>query len=233
MQAEPGDQGPREFCGHYFGPNRTCYHGELCPYSHDVEGYRVAHGLNFCPNCGEFCKGKQCKDCHMKMDQTQFCRFKYGPQNYCNQEADCTASHDDDAYMAANDLKRCKCGKFCRGRQCRDCYSKTPRFCFAYFGEQWSCAGLMDGSCAYNHDVEAYKAFHGLNQCERCEHFCKGQRFCKNCSDRRHDGHESRQRHDTERIEKCAMDQCQEMTSRKYCRDCNDAIHRYQIPTYN
>ena len=57
----------------------------------------------------------------------QFCRGYFGISHKCRHGEKCSYSHDEEAYLTANDLKRCQtkdCTKFCKGRNCRTCNEK-------------------------------------------------------------------------------------------------------------
>lgn len=73
--SEPTGPLPMEMtpCRFHFGSSGPCRYGDMCFFSHDPAVYMEYHGLHFCPNedCGQMCRGKQCKECHDKMVETK------------------------------------------------------------------------------------------------------------------------------------------------------------------
>lgn len=58
----------QEPCTNFF-IEKQCRHGDDCFYSHDPELFKALYSLTSCPTegCNNFCRGQQCKACHLKM----------------------------------------------------------------------------------------------------------------------------------------------------------------------
>lgn len=58
-------------CRHVFEKRVPCPYGEHCMFSHDPAVYMYANNLRICPNpnCGNYCRGLQCKQCHHAMKE--------------------------------------------------------------------------------------------------------------------------------------------------------------------
>lgn len=105
-----------------------------------------------------------------------FCYYIRKRNGTCTNEK-CAFNHDVEAFKTANDLKECpseNCSNYCKvtSAKCATCRSLLdPKFCFKYF-KDFSCT---DEKCKYLHDVDRYKAKHGLKDCpyEGCTNYCK------------------------------------------------------------
>jgi hypothetical protein len=98
----------------------------------NLEKNDIQNEIHPCKYCGNFCKGKQCRDCHLKMISTQCecidCSIKFIPLRCFNCEN----------FQAKNSLNNCpECGNiFCSlsksgktFQTCYDCYQNDFSNC--------------------------------------------------------------------------------------------------------
>jgi hypothetical protein len=150
----------------------------------------------------------------------QFCRGYFGMSHKCSSGDKCKFSHDEEAYLVTNKLKRCQtdgCTKFCKGVNCRTCKEKNQ------------------GSRQEAYDK---RNAHRMGRCEKCA--ANGDSVEKVLTSKKVGEEKPRPGNDTGKaiIKKLCMthageypcEWCEKVnTPWRLCRDCKDTESQYTL----
>jgi hypothetical protein len=166
------------------------------------------NGVHPCQYCEKPCKGKQCKDCHLKMVSKL--------QGKC---ADC-----ETVFLAVRKdgtvRKRCK--------DCQDAYNDKHYAKCPDCKEQYY-AFLEDGR-VFSKCFDCYQKTKTINKCEKCDSKTyKDNTLCSPCYQ------ESKKTAVKEKETRpCKKDGCKNLTIYTFCKSCNDSkrvLDSYMVST--